>query len=139
VLLYNASYVYWDGGHSTGPRHSVPLIGFLALGLAPLWQDWRSTGRGWIAGLIASGMVINFVIAAAEIAAPHGFSFPLVDPILTRFMNGDVRDVPGEYWGWPPLLGLVPYLIVALPLLWWLIRQASLPTVAPRNMDPVLT
>jgi hypothetical protein len=128
VLLYNSAYVYWDGGHATGPRHSVPMIGFLALGLAPLWQSWRATGRGWIAGLVGSGMVINLAIAATEIAAPHGFRFPLVDPILKKFVAGDIRDLPGEYWGWSPALGLVPYLVIALPLLVWLIRQAS---VAP--------
>lgn len=138
VLLYNASYVYWDGGDSTGPRHSVPMIGFLALGIAPLWQAWRATGRGWIAGMIGSGIFINLTVAATEIAAPHDARFPLVDPILRKFFQGQIRDLPGEYWGWPPLLGLLPWAIVALPLLWWLVRQASLPVAAPRDIQPSL-
>jgi hypothetical protein len=138
VLLYNSAYVYWDGGFATGPRHSVPMIGFLALGLAPLWQGWRATGRGWIAGLVGSGMVINLAIAAAEIAAPQGSRFPLVDPIFRKFLAGEIRDVPGEYWGWSPLAGLIPWLVVALPLLWWLIRQAGLPAAAPKDIQPAL-
>ena len=35
VLLVNSAYFYWDGGHSTGPRHAVPAIGLFAIGLAP--------------------------------------------------------------------------------------------------------
>jgi hypothetical protein len=134
VLLYNSAYVYWDGGYATGPRHSVPAIGFLALGLAPLWQGWRASGRGWIAGLIASGMIINLAIAAAEIAAPQGFRFPLVNPIMPMFLRGEIRTIAGDYWGWPAGLGLIPWLVVAGPLLWWLIRQlGALATVRPGN------
>ncbi|MEO6218206.1 MAG: hypothetical protein ABIO86_19415 [Sphingomonas sp.] len=138
VLLYNASYVYWDGGFSTGPRHSIPMIGFLALGIAPLWRDWRATGRGWIAGLIASGMFLNLAVAAVEIAAPSQFPFPLANPILKGFMRGEIHDLPGEYWGWPPALGLLPWLAVAVPLLIWIVRQAGLPAKAPADIQPVL-
>lgn len=136
VLLYNASYVYWDGGFSTGPRHSIPMVGFLALGIAPLWRDWRATGRGWIAGLVGSGIFLNLAIAATEIAAPSEFRFPLVNPILKNFAQGKIRDIAGEYWGWPPLLGLLLWLMIALPLLWWTIRQASLPVAAPKDIQP---
>jgi hypothetical protein len=138
VLLYNASYVYWDGGFSTGPRHSIPMVGFLALGIAPLWRDWRATGRGWVAGLIGSGMFLNLAVAAVEIAAPSEFPFPLVNPILKGFMRGEIRDLPGEYWGWPPGLGLLPWLMIAVPLLVWTVRQAGLPTKAPADIQPVL-
>ena len=136
VLLYNASYVYWDGGFSTGPRHSIPMVGFLALGIAPLWRAWGATGRGWIAGLVGSGIFLNLAIAATEIAAPSEFRFPLVNPILKNFAHGKIRDIAGEYWGWPPLLGLLLWLVIALPLLWWTIRQASLPVAAPKDIQP---
>ena len=138
VLLYNASYVYWDGGSSTGPRHAIPMVGFLALGIAPLWRRWRATGRGWIAGLIASGMFINLAVAAVEIAAPGEFRFPLVNPVLKGLMRGEIRDLPGEYWGWPPVLGLALWLALALPLLVWIVRQAGLPAKAPADIQPVL-
>lgn len=138
VLLYNASYVYWDGGFSTGPRHSIPMVGFLALGIAPLWRDWRATGRGWIAGLIASGMFLNLTVAAVEIAAPSEFPFPLANPILKGFMHGEVHDLPGEYWGWRPEIGLLLWLVIAAPLLVWIVRQAGLPARAPADIQPVL-
>jgi hypothetical protein len=138
VLLYNASYVYWDGGFSTGPRHSIPMVGFLALGIAPLWRDWHATGRGWIAGLVGSGMFINLAVAAVEIAAPNDVRFPLVNPVLKGFMRGEINDLPGEYWDWSPALGLLPWLAVAVPLLVWIIRQARLPVKAPEAIQPVV-
>ncbi|MEM6292989.1 MAG: hypothetical protein AAGA54_17065 [Myxococcota bacterium] len=33
--LLNAGYYMWDGGASAGPRHMVPALGFVALGLGP--------------------------------------------------------------------------------------------------------
>ncbi|MEE9385813.1 MAG: hypothetical protein V3V08_20580 [Nannocystaceae bacterium] len=35
-LILNASYYMWDGGAAFGPRHCVPMLPFLALGLAPV-------------------------------------------------------------------------------------------------------
>ncbi|CAN5728483.1 hypothetical protein BH11PSE6_BH11PSE6_17200 [soil metagenome] len=138
VLLYNSAYVYWDGGYATGPRHSVPAIGFLALGLAPLWQGWRASGRGWIAGLIASGMIINLAIAAAEIAAPQGFRFPLVNPIMPMFLRGELRTIAGDYWGCSAGFGLIPCLVGAGLLLCWLIRQVGRPADASSVARPAI-
>ncbi|MGY4398045.1 hypothetical protein ACVWZA_003247 [Sphingomonas sp. UYAg733] len=126
VLLYNSSYYYWDGGHSTGPRHSVPALGFLALGLAPLWQVSGRIGRRWFAGLMAVSMFINLAIAAAEIAAPHGFSFPVYDPVMTHFLTLGITTLPSDWWGWRRGFGLGLYLALALPLLWFLVRAAAL-------------
>lgn len=133
VLLYNSSYYYWDGGYSTGPRHSVPALGFLALGLAPLWQAWGQTGRRWIAGLLGLSMVINLAIAAAEVTAPHGFHFPVYDPVMTRFFAGEIRTVPSDWWHWKTGFGLAFYLALALPMLWFLFRAVSLSSAPPRD------
>ncbi|MGH6617550.1 hypothetical protein [Sphingomonas sp.] len=138
ILLYNSSYYYWDGGYSTGPRHSVPALGFLALGLAPLWQAWGRTGRRWIAGLLGLSMVINLAIAAAEITAPQGVRFPVYDPVMTRFLAGDIRTVPSDWWHWKTGFGLAFYLALALPMLWFLFRAASLSSAPSKDsLTPV--
>jgi len=33
IYLGNASFPYWDGGYSSGPRHLIPMLPFLILGL----------------------------------------------------------------------------------------------------------
>lgn len=126
VLLYNASYFYWDGGYSTGPRHSIPAMAFLALGIAPLWQRWGKAGRGAIALLLAVSLAVNLAIAAAEITASDVDPFPLIDPVLRKFLALDVRTLASDWWGWPAGRGLALYVVIALPTLWFLFRATTL-------------
>lgn len=38
-VLLNAGYYMWDGGAAFGPRHCVPMLPFLCLGLAPALRE----------------------------------------------------------------------------------------------------
>ena len=117
VLLVNAAYVYWDGGHSTGPRHSVPAFGLLAIGLAPAWAALRHGWQRLAAGAsLALSIAINLMIAAANITAPDSYPFPLADPILTDWQAGNLRTLPGDLFGWTAYAGVALYLALALPL-----------------------
>lgn len=125
AFLVNASYVYWDGGHSTGPRHAVPAIGFLALGLAAWWHA-QATRAAQIASLTVLGVSIalNLMIAAAEITAPETYAFPIYDRVwLERFAPGALRTLPDEFWGWSPWAGFWLYLAIAAPIAAWLVRR----------------
>src|SRR5207249_872315 len=44
-LVLNASYIYWEGGWSYGPRHLSPSLPFVALGAAPVWDSASNAGR----------------------------------------------------------------------------------------------
>lgn len=116
VVLINASYVYWDGGSSTGPRLSVPAIGFLALGLGPVWllcRHWALRSAALV--LLAVSCVLNLIIAAAEITAPSSIAFPLWDWVIkVRFLRGALRDFPHEALGWSPWAGFWLYVAIAL-------------------------
>lgn len=118
VLLVNASYVYWFGGNSTGPRHAMPMAGLLALGLAPFWAGLGGVGRWAAAALLALSMALNLAIASAEIAAPPEYAFPVWSAVIRDgFLAGGLRTWPSEALGWSPWSGLALYLAVALPLL----------------------
>jgi hypothetical protein len=126
VLLVNSAYVYWDGGHSTGPRHSVPAIGLIAIGLAPFWASLRFMWeRAVTIGLLLVSMVINLMIAAANITTPDSYRFPLVDPILTDWRTGVLRTLPSDFLGWSPMAGVGMYLLVTAILGVLLIRRPS--------------
>lgn len=117
VLLVNAAYVYWDGGNSTGPRHAVPLIGLLALGLAPFWAGLGRGGRIAAGALLALSIAINLVVAAADVFSPPQYRWPLRTYVLdVRFRHGDLRTWPSEWLGRSTWSGLWLYLAVALPL-----------------------
>lgn len=118
VLLVNSAYVYWDGGHSTGPRHSVPAIGLIAIGLAPFWASLRfAWERVVTVGMLLVSMVINLMIAAANITTPDSYRFPLADPILADWRMGVLRTLPSDFLGWSPMAGVGMFLVVALALL----------------------
>jgi hypothetical protein len=119
VVLINASYVYWDGGSSTGPRLSVPAIGFLALGLGPLWAWCRRRAlKGALAALLALSMALNLIVAAVDITSPTGIAWPVWNWIITkRLAWGMLRDFPAEQWGWSPWAGFALYGVIALAFL----------------------
>ena len=134
VLLVNSAYVYWDGGHSTGPRHSIPAMGMLAIALAPFWAQLRTASeRVMSATLLGLSIVLNLAIVAANITAPDSYRFPLADPILTQWQTGALRTLPSDLWGWSPYAGIALYLVLAVPLFGLLlasVRQS--PTLGPQ-------
>lgn len=133
VLLVNAAYVYWDGGNSTGPRHAMPAIGMLALGLAPFWAGLtRARGRMLTAAVLALSIGINLVIAACDIFAPPFDPWPLRWVVVQHLLPGDIHAIAGEYWGWPRWTGLLFWVAGALPTIAWLARAARLHRSGPR-------
>lgn len=133
VLLVNAGYVYWDGGNSTGPRHAVPVIGLLALGLAPFWAGLETrAGRAGLLALLVLSVAINLLIAACDVFAPPTDPWALHWVWTQHFRPGDITSVAGDWWGWPEWTGLVVWAAVAVPALAWLGRAARLHRAGPR-------
>lgn len=113
ALLYNAAYVYWDGGNATGPRHALPAVAYLAIGLAAFWAG-ASRAEKWLGGgFLAASVAINLAITAADVQAPHFYPAPVTQHILPMFLNGDIRTIPNEFWGWSPWVGLGLYFALA--------------------------
>lgn len=130
VLAVNASYAYWDGGASVGPRHSVPAIPFLALGLAPFWASLaRPRARVAAGTLLAVSMALNLIVAATDIFAPESLPFPLWQRNIAGLLPmGRLSTIPSDHWGWSPWFGFALYLDIALPLLallLWATRRAE--------------
>ncbi|MDB5539995.1 MAG: hypothetical protein JWQ89_1722 [Devosia sp.] len=86
-LLINASYFYWDGGSSTGPRHLVAALPLACLALAFAWPP------GWPAKTVAMlllfvSLAISMVSASVDAMAPPWFANPLFDYLLPGFFTG---------------------------------------------------
>jgi uncharacterized protein (TIGR03382 family) len=123
VLLYNASYEYWDGGNSTGPRHAVPALPFLALGLAALWR--RRWLRWPLLGVLALSIAINAAIASAEVASGGQGAFPLWSDVLSRFRQGELRTLPSVAFGHSPWSGFAMWAATAAVLLALLVAATA--------------
>jgi hypothetical protein len=137
-ILLNASYFYWEGGWSYGPRQLSPGLPFLALGLAPLWDEWRRIGRtalvaGWI-----WGAALTLVAVSTTPQPPSSTRDPVRELLWPAFRDGDLSlnhqtfvhgtaqadklrggSIPHAAWNLGELVGLRGRLsLVPLGLVW---------------------
>lgn len=92
LLLVNSSYYMWWGGAAAGPRHLVPALGLLALGLPWLWE--RRWARWALYALGALSAVNMLVIAGVGLEAPERGDV-LVDFAYARFLDGRLSMIAG--------------------------------------------
>lgn len=108
-LLINASYFYWDGGASTGPRHMVAALPLACLALAFAWPP------GWPAKVVALLLLlvslgISMVVASVDSMTPPWFTDPFFGYLLPGFFQGG--------WMQASLATLVVWLGFLLVALW---------------------
>ncbi len=126
TLLVNAGYFYWDGGYSTGPRHSVPIVGVLSLGVAMAWtKRGHGVGRYLPAEIIILSIGINACLAATDIYGNPSAAFQLREVVIVPFINGQLRSVASDWWGWSPGTGFILWQVMAIPALCWLVMASS--------------
>jgi hypothetical protein len=90
LLLVNASYYLWDGGRALGPRHLVPALGFVGVGIGYAFERFRTTSA------VLAGISITIVVLATAVSleVPEGRDvvFGHVVPAIRR---GAVAIVSG--------------------------------------------
>src|SRR5205823_8888224 len=89
-LLLNASYVYWDGGYSYGPRHMSPALPFLCLALAPLWSRASTRSRVLLGGLALYGGCLTLIAVSTTAQPPDKFKRPMTEFLLPAFSRGSL-------------------------------------------------
>jgi hypothetical protein len=111
-LLLNAGYYMWDGGAAIGPRHTVPMLGLLSVGLVRA-QATVPSAFAVLASVSAAQMLL--LTAAMPEAPQHGnplweYAFGHVagrdastDALASNL--GLLLGLPGV-WSLLPLLGL---------------------------------
>jgi hypothetical protein len=154
-LLFNASYHYWTGGWTYGPRFMAAGLPFLCLGLPRVW-DRRGPARDALAFAAVLSIALTFIAVATHPVTPEGRVWPLRDIFLPSFFHGLLSlntgqyffsDAPieaqnfGEYLGLGGLTSLLPLIAVwaLLGTLWYamaryesrLILQPSAATASP--------
>jgi hypothetical protein len=89
VVLTNASYTYWSGGWSYGPRFLAPALPFLCLGLAPLWDRAGAALRGTAIALAGVAAALAFGAVATTPQIPTADTSP-VAVTLPAVRDGNV-------------------------------------------------
>lgn len=92
LLLVNSSYYMWWGGAAAGPRHLVPVLAFLGLGLPWLWaQRWSRWALYALGAVSALNML---VIAGVGLEAPERGDV-LIDFAYARLLQGRLSAIAG--------------------------------------------
>jgi hypothetical protein len=89
-FLLNASYFYWEGGWAYAPRHVMPTLPFLALGLAPLWDSWGRAGRAVLLAAALTGAALTIIAVSTTPQPPSNVRWPTVDLLWPAFKDGDL-------------------------------------------------
>jgi len=124
-LALGSGYYMWDGGAAVGPRHCVPMLPFLALGLIPALR--LAPRAVHILGAVSAAQLL-----AATAAAPEAPQFG--DPLWGHAWPHLLASQPG--YGGATNLGLLlglPGIFSVLPLLalWWWSWQQLHPHARP--------
>lgn len=89
-VALNASYHYWEGGWSLGPRHLSPGLPFLCLGLAPLWSRSRWLGRTLLVAMWMWGAATSLMGVAVMAQPPASVMRPVRELLWPAFRDGDL-------------------------------------------------
>ena len=120
LVLYNASYVVWDGGYAIGPRHLVPMLPFACVPLA--WALERASSHlalrvtAWALGAVSVLGVWLQTVGGWDFP-PDTIERPLTQYSLPRFLEGDLALNLGMALGLEGHASLLPWAIVVAALL----------------------
>lgn len=120
--LLNAGYYMWDGGASAGPRHMVPALGFLALGLVPVIA---AVPRAFAVLLSVSVLQALLLAAGSPEVAQSGdplWEFSLGRLLEARPSAGTSHTNLGLLLGLPGPLSVLP-LLAGWAWLWLRLRS----------------
>jgi hypothetical protein len=112
-ILLNASYRYWTGGWTYGPRHVTIALPFLALGLAPFY-DAIGRLRPLIWAVLLGAAFLTLVAVSTHGMTPEDFRNPLKEYLWPAFREGrvalsdDYHDSAGPATNFGLALGLQP-------------------------------
>jgi hypothetical protein len=89
-LLFNASYYYWDGGFSYGPRHVGAALPFMFLGLGQVWTSGGRVVRSVLALLITYGTSVSIMAVSTIVMLPEDSPSPVTELVLPAFLRGEL-------------------------------------------------
>jgi len=89
-LVLNASYIYWEGGWSYGPRHLSPSLPFVALGAAPVWDSASKAGRMLLVVCCVWGAALSLIAVSTTAQPPGNLQSPVHDFLWPAFRAGDL-------------------------------------------------
>ncbi len=133
-LVLNAGYYMWDGGAAFGPRHMIPALPFLALGLMAALEYFS---HATLALAIISGVHAFLGTTAGPEAPSHGnpvWAYGVPQFLSTTTPSPGASTTLGELLGLPGPFALLP--LIAL-WLWLVPRSSHAAKTATQTREPL--
>ena len=92
-LLMNSAFPYWEGGWSTGPRYTVPMVPFVCLPFSIMWTRVHSKWKPVLLGLFGLSLGISLICVSVSMMSPYQFQNPLFDFLIPRFLDGNLNSI----------------------------------------------
>ena len=108
-IAFNTGYDATFGGFAPGPRYLIPILPFIALGLAPAFRRWPTTTTG----LAAVSIVVMSSITATHALA--GYNLGWFDRIAERQFTETAASLAGVT-GWYTIVPFFVAVAVAVAL-----------------------
>jgi hypothetical protein len=89
-FLLNVSYHYWEGGWFVGPRHLLPGLAFVALGLASLWDLPSVAARALLLTAFLWGAGASLIVVSTTVQPPSNIMAPMSELFWPAFRDGDL-------------------------------------------------
>ena len=89
-LLFNASFLAWDGGWSYGPRYLGAGLPLLCLGLAPAWSSANRLWRRVLLALPVCGAFFSLMAVSTTAQPPDVFRCALFQYLAPSFWAGQM-------------------------------------------------
>jgi hypothetical protein len=80
--------VHWEGGWAYGPRYIAFIMGFMFLGLAPVWTRSGRIGRAAMGILILVGVGTTLVAVSTTVQPMGDIMHPMRDYLWPAFKDG---------------------------------------------------
>jgi len=118
-IVFNSSSVMWSGGFGVGPRYLVPILPFLAFGIAAALERWRDRLGAWAVAwvLIAWSFVVTWSLTIGGQGFPTYDQFPLWNLSWPALASGNIARNFGTFLGLRGWWSLAPLALVAAALL----------------------
>ena len=131
MFLFNASSIMWWGGFAVGPRYLLPMLPFMVLPTALVFERWGNYGwfRPLAAFFMAWSLVATWGLTLAGQAFPSdSIRSPLFEYALPNWLEGNIARNLGTIAGVPGLWSLLPLLILLLMISaagWIFLRRST--------------
>lgn len=133
LVLVNASYYLWDGGRALGPRHLVPALGFVGVGIGYAFERFRTTAA--LLGGLSIAVIVLATAVSLEVPEGRDVIFGYAVPAIRRGAIAIVSGASnlGLFIGLGKRASLIPVFALIIGGGIWLLRSVESPESSNRS------